>query len=79
MEQTISISFYLHLQWLEEDGDGFNLVIMDSRRKSIQNEFEEQLKSIQPISTDKNGNHLYPISLLNKIWDDVKLKIDGKL
>src|ERR1043166_4775536 len=38
------MEFFLDDKWVEEDGDGFNLIIIDERRRLCQERMEEYLK-----------------------------------
>ena len=56
------MEFFLDDKWAEEDGDGFNLIIIDERRRLCQERMEEYLKDFATDGVDSMGKPLY--------WED---------
>ncbi|MGI9211063.1 MAG: hypothetical protein ACR2HF_01205 [Methylococcaceae bacterium] len=67
----IAIETFLYYQWIEEDDDGLNLVIMTSRRNEIEIKFKEQMAEIQELSIDENGVGYYLVNDLVLNWNKV--------
>lgn len=55
-------------KWFDEDDDGFNLVIIDGRRKRIEERFRLLLSSTTPTREDDHGNKYYAIEFLDALW-----------
>lgn len=67
----IAIETFLYDQWIEEDDDGLNLVIMTSRRNEIEIKFKEKMAEIQELSIDENGVGYYLVNDLVLNWNKV--------
>jgi len=48
MEDMIAPEIFIYEEFIIEDGDGLNLVIMDEQRKALEAKFNEILKEIEP-------------------------------
>lgn len=68
MNDTNSLENFTYWKWLEEDGDGFNLVITDARRQAVEDCMAGFLSKQAESDIDEDGNTVYPADTLEKAW-----------
>ena len=71
MNGEASVAAYLMQRWFEEDDDGFNLVIIDERRKRLEHQMSDRLRAELPIRIDEHGIKYYSFEILDKAWAEV--------
>ena len=72
MKRHYSLYEFAWEKFREEDADGINLVLMDSKRKSHRDLAEEILKEYTPAMVDKKGTKYYYLSDLEEVWTKSK-------
>lgn len=68
MQTPRSIAFNLYDQWLAEDDDGLNLIILDDRRKGIESCMQARLASEPSADTTEQGAPLYSLETLDSAF-----------
>ena len=68
MSNPDSLEGFTFWKWLEEDGDGINLVITDARRQAVEDCMAEFLTKQAASHIDETGNAVYPVEALEEAW-----------
>ena len=71
MEELLAPSIFIYDEFIIEDGDGLNLVIMDAQRMALEAKFHKLLKEIEPVEI-RNETIFYKLSDLETCFDKAK-------
>ncbi len=71
MEELIAPGIYIYDEFMIEDGDGLNLILLDEERITLESKFYELLKDLMPVEV-KDNTDLYKISDLDIIFEKAK-------
>jgi len=69
MKESSTLEIFAWDKFAEEDGDGINLVIMDSKRKCHRDIAGEMLKDYFPARIDTKGIIYYYLTDLEEVWE----------
>ena len=71
MEEMIAPKIFIYDEFIIEDGDGLNLVIMDEQRIALEAKFNEILKEIEPAEI-RGDTIFYKLSDLETCFYEAK-------
>jgi hypothetical protein len=72
MEDLMGIGLFIREKFMEEDGDGMNLVLMSDRRIRMEKQMMELGEALIPAKVDSIGNKFFEVSVLQEVWEKSK-------
>ncbi len=78
MKRIKGVELYIHGKFMEEDGDGMNLIFITEERKSIRSKMKEIVSDITPAEIRDKDNIFYYVTDLNKAWKKAKKILNYK-
>jgi hypothetical protein len=72
-EELIGVGLFVWERFMEEDGDGMNLIILSDKRIRIEQKMEELSKTLVPAELGDKGEIFFKKSDLYALWEKSKI------
>ena len=68
----MGVGLFIHEQFMEEDGDGINLIIISDQRQKLEDKMNELSKTLIPAKVGDKGYKFFKVSELRELWERAK-------